>query len=166
MTAARCGPITRARAKRGEADAISSRYAVAGYDADRRRLRLVRQAVDGPDVSRGERARAEQRLSSLAKDLQVAKAAMHLRVPDRKAPIKMLGFDLDGRLWIERSVAEGRPHEADVYDRAGQWVARMEWPATIHLDLWAVHADKALGVTNAGLGAQRVVRLHFASASE
>lgn len=54
-------------------------------------------------------------------------------IPTRTQPLKALGFELDTRLWMERAVGEGQPGEADVYDRNGQWIAIMQWPAHVRI---------------------------------
>lgn len=155
----------RALGPNGEtADAVSSRYAVSWFDVHRRLLRLIQRPADGPKVSRRERQRAQHALASMARNLRISMDAIPFGVPENKAPIKNLGFDLEGRLWVERSVADGAAHEADLYDREGSWIARMEWPSNIWLDLWAVRGDAALGFTTAGPGLEKVVRLHFVAA--
>jgi hypothetical protein len=141
--------------------AVSSRYAILWLDISNRPITIVQREVKAPQVSHRERSDAETMLEQLARNLGVARSAIPFAIPRRKTPITDLGFDLDGRLWVERSVAEGEPREADVFDRSGRWVSTMVWPADVRLNLWTVQGHSALGVAVDGFGAQRIVRLHF-----
>ena len=89
-----------------------------------------------------------------------ASIAMRM-LPNRKMPLQALGFDLDGRLWVERSVVDGQPGEADVYDRNGQWSAIMQWPAGVTMRYWTVRGRTGLAVAEDEDGVQRVVRVQF-----
>ena len=90
-----------------------------------------------------------------------SRSKLLLRVPDRKSPLEALGLDLDGRLWIERLVADGQPGEADVYDRPGRWSAIFEWPRAVTMRLCAVRGRTGLGIEEGADGAQRVVGLQY-----
>lgn len=40
-----------------------------------------------------------------------------------------------GRLWVERTTADGEPREADVFDANGSLVLRASWPRAVRLGL-------------------------------
>ena len=44
-----------------------------------------------------------------------------------------MAFDVDGNLWIERSVSDGLPREADVYDTGGRLMTVVRWNREIDL---------------------------------
>jgi len=141
--------------------AMSSTYAVEVRDAAGKRSALLRLSVVGPTVSRAERQRGEQVLVAAAKANQISRRALRLAVPQNKPPLRALGYDLDGRLWVQRSVSDGKPNEADVYDTAGRWLSVMEWPADVDLSLWAVRGTEGLAVQFDPDGMPRPVKLTF-----
>jgi hypothetical protein len=143
------------------ADAVSSNYAVTWFDAERRRITLIQRAVTGPELSRREQRIANEELDRIVKDNGVSKASLAFGVPRRKAPLLDLGFDLDGRLWVEKTVPDGQPREADVYDRRGALLAVMTWPSHIRLNSRTVRGQTAVGVAVDSLGTNTIVRLRF-----
>jgi hypothetical protein len=152
----------RAHGPRGEtAEAISSSYSVSWFDEMRRRVVLIRRDFVGPELSASERRAADSSLNVVAERSGKARGALPFDVPKRKPPLRDLGFDLDGRLWIERSVPDGHPREADVYERDGRRVAVMTWPAHISLRHRAFKDRTAAGVAIDSLGTNTVVRLRF-----
>lgn len=144
------------------AHAVSSRYAVAWVAPDgRKRTLLQRATVSAVALSVKERQAADELLNSIARNTGVPRANLALSIPNRKMPLQSLGFDLDGRLWVERSVADGQPGEADVYDRSGQWSAIMQWPPEVKMRFWTVRGRTGIGVAEDEDGVQRVVRVQF-----
>ncbi len=143
------------------AEAIASRYDITWLDAANRIVQQVHGEAAGPDVSWAERRQAEAQLERLAANLRVPRKAIPFGVPKHKSPVRALGFDLDGRLWVEHTVREHEAHLADVYDRSGKLVARVEWPREVQLSYWAIRGDSALGSVRTRSGLERVVRLHF-----
>ena len=141
--------------------AVSSRYAVLWLDAQGNRIALLQQPGDGPLLSDREQAIAERTMDAIAKNTGKSRASLPFTVPTHKTPLSAIGFDLDGRLWVERTVADGTAHRADVYDHRGQWVAIMEWPSDVRLTAWAVRGATGLGVGADSLGTTFVVRLRF-----
>ena len=141
--------------------AVSSRYAVLWLDDRNHRIALLQQPDVEPALSDREKARAERTLDAIARNNGKSRASLPFGVPAHKAPLAALGFDLDGRLWVERSVPDGKPHEADVYDRRGRLAAIIQWPAELELDLWAIRGTTGIGVAVDSLGTNRVVRLRF-----
>jgi hypothetical protein len=149
----------RALGPNGEvAEAVSSRYRVVWLDDKRRQIAMVGREATGPSLTDRERGNAERTLGSIR---QRTDGKFPYGVPARKPPLAALGFDLDGRLWVELSVPDQKSHEADVYGRTGKLLGTAEWPADIQLRQWAVRGDQALGVGIDSLGIQRVVRLTF-----
>ena len=144
------------------AHAVSSNYAVTWVDAlGKRRALLQRAAVAAPELSAKERKSTDELLDAIAKNTGVARAKLPLTIPSRKSPLEALGFDMDGRLWVVRSVADGQPGEADLYDRSGQWIAIMQWPADVTMHGWTVRGRTGIGVAKDEDGAERVVRVQF-----
>jgi hypothetical protein len=143
------------------AQAVSSRYAVLWTDAQGRRIALLQREATGPPLSDRERGLAERTLDNISRNTGVGRAGIPLTIPRSKPPLRQLGFDLDGRLWVERMVVDGAPSEADVYDHQGRQVATMIWPRDIRLGMWAVRGTTGIGVGIDSLGTNRVVRLQF-----
>jgi hypothetical protein len=143
------------------ADAVTSNYAVTWFDAERSRVTLILRSATGPELSRREQRAANEELDRIAKDNGISRASLAFGVPRRKAPLRDLGFDLDGRLWVEKTVPDGHPRQADVYDRRGALLAVMTWPPHIRLDHRTVRGQTAVGVAVDSLGTNTVVRLRF-----
>jgi len=143
-----------------QAHAVSSVY----------RVRLVRpgwgdtvvgRALTPPPVNDQERAEGEQLLDQIAKRVGRTRAGLGLEVPRTKPPLCNLGFDLDGRLWVELCQASGQPRAADVYESTGKFLGTWQWPRNVRLSLWAITGEEALGVATDSLGVQRVQRVRF-----
>jgi hypothetical protein len=69
----------------------------------------------------------------------------------------------EGELWIERSVADGQPREADVYDANGRFIAIAEWPHHVDLihEFSVIRGRIAHSVTTDANDLESVVRLRF-----
>jgi hypothetical protein len=143
------------------AEAISSRYVVLWRDVRGKRIALLRGSAVPPGLSDRERSNASATLDAIVRQTGVARSSLPFYVPEQKPVLSDLGFDLDGRLWVERSVADGAPGEADVYDRTGRWVARMKWARGTRMSHFAVQGLRGLAVATDSLGVPRVVRLEF-----
>ena len=78
--------------------------------------------------------------------------------PATKPPLAGLKFDTAGRLWVERTTADGEPREADVFDTDGNLVMRARWPRDIRLGLesW-VGSDRVVGVGSGEFNEPHVV---------
>jgi len=140
------------------AQAMSSRYGVEVKDATGKRLALLPRVVSGPVLSARERQFASTTIKAIESRWN---ESLPFGVPDRKPPLADLGFDLDGRLWVELSVPNGQPHVADVYDENFRRIATMEWPSNVRLASWAIRGMTGLGVARDSLGTMSVVRLQF-----
>ncbi|MEP6764084.1 MAG: hypothetical protein ABJB66_07230 [Gemmatimonadaceae bacterium] len=139
------------------ATALTSRYDVQWMKVGGEDVEHVYQTPPKVKLSRGERDRAEQMLKSIARRIKLSRAQLDFIVPNEKPPLVALGFDLDGRLWVERSTRDGSPHVADIYQRGGSKIATAEWPRDIDLNLWAVRGTSALGVKRNKSGSKIVV---------
>jgi hypothetical protein len=138
------------------AEVVTSRYEVHIYDAGGKRVRTIARRVPAVPLSAKERAKADSTIEGAKPDLPFG-------VPATKAPIVGLIYAKDGRLWVERAVADGRPREADVYDASGRWIAVAEWPRAI--DMYNGHpfitGNTVTTVVADADGVERVVRLRF-----
>lgn len=147
------------------AEAMSSRYEVHVYGADGRLLRTLRRAVPPVRLSASEAKAAEKQLNERAETHKVARSAIPFGVPSSKAPLEALCWTIDGHLWVQRSVADGRPSEADVYDAAGKWIAVAEWPSKLDAMNQAVtpaiRGQSMLAVTRDSSDVESVVRVRF-----
>lgn len=157
------GPMSlRAISPRGDlARGISSRYAISWEDIHGRRIALVARDGEGPPLSAKEKASADGILESISKNTRISRSALPFRIPERKPPVAAIGFDLDGRLWVRRSVVQGQPNVADVYDRTGKCVAIMEWPANVSLGMWTVAGTTGVAIARDSLDTPTIVRLRF-----
>ena len=157
------GPVElRAFGPGGEvATAVSSRYSVSWFGSGMARVALLQRNLDAPVLSERERQEADSTLDDIAGQRKASRASLEFGVPERKPILRMLGFDLDGRLWVERNTPEAQPREADVYDRDGRLIAIMRWPAHVSLAQREVSGDTGLGIATDSDGVQTVVRLRF-----
>lgn len=138
------------------ADAVTSRYVVNVYDANGKLLRTLTRTVPKVALSAAERRLGD----SLVKASEVK---LPFGVPAAKPPLVAMYWSLDGDLWVERTVADGKPREADVYDANGRWIAIVEWPATLEMQygLPVVRGRTVHMVAEDADDMQRVVRLQF-----
>ncbi|MCY3610123.1 MAG: hypothetical protein OXH51_01190 [Gemmatimonadetes bacterium] len=142
------------------AEAVTSHYSINYHHPDGTVSLIEGPPLEGPVLSPDERTTAESRIQ---RDLDRSDLDNHpFGIPDRKPPLEGMFFDAGGRLWVEKSAADGdETREADVW--AGtELVARYRWPRRIN-ELptpWAT--DSMLyGVTTDSLGVQRVARVRF-----
>ncbi|MDE2805707.1 MAG: hypothetical protein OXN18_11250 [Gemmatimonadota bacterium] len=143
------------------AEAITSQYSINYHDPDGTVSLIEGPPLEGPMLSRDELATAESRIQ---RELDRSDLDDHpFGIPERKPPLEGMFFDAGGRLWVEKTGADGEEvREADVW--AGtELVARYRWPRRI-AELpspWAT--DSMLyGITTDSLGVQRVARVRFA----
>ncbi len=140
------------------ATAVSTHYAITWFTPTGHRIALLRGTGEGPLLSAAEREESDARDARISERLG---ARLPFRTPERKPVLLRIGFDLDGRLWVQRNVPAGAPRHADVWDRSGHRIASVTWPATIQLTGWAIRGAVGLGVQTEADGEIRVVRLHF-----
>lgn len=153
-----------AHALNGEwARVVTSRYDVEWFSGDGRRLRTIRRSAQGPLLSGAERERGQKSIDEFITSARVPASSIP-GLPGRKSPVLALAFDSDGSLWVERSVRDGEPREADVYDREGRLLTAVRWSREVDLlglQLVATSGSHALGVASDSVGVQRVVRLRW-----
>jgi hypothetical protein len=143
------------------ARAISSRYAVSWEDIRGRRRTLIQREGEGPLLSEKEKASVDRTIESISKNTRLPRTSLPFVVPARKPPLVAIGFDLDGRLWVQRSVVQGQPRVADVYDASGKLLMVAEWPANVSLGMWVVSGTTGIGIATDSVGTQSIVRLRF-----
>ncbi len=140
------------------AEGLSTHYAITWLDATGQRLALLESSGDGPLITPSEREAADSRDSVISARIG---ARLPFRTPERKPVLLRIGFDLDGRLWVQRNVPQGTPRRADVWDRSGRQIATVTWPANVQLMGWVIRGDTGLGIQTDDHGEERVVRLVF-----
>lgn len=146
------------------AEANSSTYEIAWLDPDLRLIRTLRAAGEPPRVSAAENAAARDSIAEFGKRMSASVDMNGVAIPARKPAILSLGFDLDGRLWVERSVPDGLPREADVYDARGRLIATATWPADVTLHYHAIRAMSGVAIrVDADTDVPSVVRLRFSA---
>ncbi|HET7273703.1 MAG TPA: hypothetical protein VFI91_00895 [Longimicrobiaceae bacterium] len=147
----------------GWAEGISSRYRIAWHHPDGSTQTIARPAVtSGPELSADERASAEERMDFYIEQFGVARFPFD--VPENKTPLHALHFDQLGRLWVELSVPDNQPREADVFDAEGTHVATVRWPDNVSLRAIYPARNVALGIAVDSMGVQRAVRLRLPQA--
>lgn len=108
------------------ADAVTSRYDVSIYDANNKLVRTLKRTIAPVALSSAERRKGDSLL-------KVDDVKLPFGVPAAKPALVAMYWSLDGQLWIERTVPDGKPREADVYDANGRWIAIAEWPASLDM---------------------------------
>ncbi|MEO7521829.1 MAG: hypothetical protein ABIW79_08440 [Gemmatimonas sp.] len=145
------------------AEAISSRYEVGVYGADGRLVRTLRRTVPPVRLSAREVKAGETELNDEVRFHKLTRSAIPFGIPTNKPPITTLSWSLDGALWVQRSTADGRPSESDVYDASGKWIAIAEWPSSIGLAAgrYLMSGKTMLATTRDSSDVESVVRLRF-----
>ena len=142
------------------AEAVTSEYSINYHNADGTVLPIEGPAIQGPSLSDDERARAQ---AWIDRDMEQLDLSNHpFGIPDRKPPLARMFFDRHGRLWVEKTTADGAAmREADVYEGT-TLTARYRWPRRIREFPvpWATESV-LYGVTADSLGVQRVARVRF-----
>lgn len=145
------------------AEANSGRYEVDWLDGSLRLLRTIKGKANPPAVSVTETAKAREYIAEFAKQMQAPVDLDAVKFPTRKPALNSLGFDQDGRLWVDLSVAEGQPHQADVYDSSGRLIARATWPGNVAVRFSTIKGMTGLGIrTDPDTDVPTIVRLAFA----
>jgi len=157
------GPQHRvAHAPTGEwAKVLTGVYAVEWFGSDNEPLRVVRRDLEPVPVTPAERDSVETRLVDELRRFGKRMSDLPWGIPDAKPPVRGIFFDEQGRLWVERSVAEGRPSKADVFERSGALAFSVEWPRNVSLLTAAIGQNAIVGVQVDELGVHHVVRLVF-----
>ncbi|WP_141491580.1 hypothetical protein [Longimonas halophila] len=141
--------------------AITDRYEVIRYNADGDTLHVIEHDVDGPALSDDERERARRSLQRYTDTYGVATSELAFGVPDRKPPIDRIFFDAQSHLWVQRSMPDNTPNEADVYDTEGALVKIVQWPNGVALHQGYLLDDTLYGTQTTEDGVPQVVRLQM-----
>ncbi len=138
------------------AEAVGSKYEVTVFDANGRIVRSLKRTVSPVTLSSSEQRKADSTITAQKTDLPFG-------VPSSKPPIEGLVWARTGELWVERSHLDGRPREADVYDRNGRLIAIAEWPASIDLlsGFPSINGTTAVAMHSGDEGLESIVRLRF-----
>ena len=141
--------------------AVTTTYRVDIYDSLLRPVTVIERDEQGPQLTAAERRNAVAHTAARRRDEEFY-PYVDSDIPDRKPPLRGLWFDRDGRLWIERYLAdEPQQQGADVYGVDGDYLFSAEWPRGVDFGLGAIRGDTGLGVQTDALGIQRVVRVRF-----
>lgn len=143
----------------------SGKYMVRWYSATGNPLSTITRDAVGVPLSARERQRGDSLMRAIAKRGQTTVSGLPFSLPDRKPPLSALFIDNDGRLWVQRTTADGAAHEADVYSPNGTPSFRAVWPANVRLDLAGrVRGNSAWGVALDGDDVPHIVRMEFSAA--
>ena len=145
----------------GWAEAVSGHYAVLWHQPDTTFLVTGVARPPPPELTADERRAAEERLALRLQRTGITMRDLPFGVPARKTPLSFLHFDRLGSLWVEVSVAAGEHRRADVYNRSGELVHEVEWPAHVNLILGQMDSETALGISRDSIGVERIVGLRF-----
>ena len=142
------------------AEAVTSEYSVTLHHPDGTVSRVEEPQLLGPPLGPSEREGAQ---AAIDRDLQRFDLRDHpFGIPDRKPPLAGIFFDRSGRLWVEKTVAEGEEiREADVY-AGSALVARYRWPRRVSVGgvPWVTESG-LYGTTRDSLDVRRVARVRF-----
>lgn len=146
------------------ASAVSSVYEIELHGPDGAVSQLVGPVDPGPPLSPAEVDYARGRLEGDMERGDFDEPPFD--IPERKPPLAQLFFDRGGRLWVQKTPADGdETIEADVYE-GGVLVARYRWPARVRAGALPWVTESALyGTTTDALGVQRAARVRFEPAS-
>ena len=140
----------------------AGKYAVRWFSSTGALLRTLTGGVLGPSLSAREHKHGDSLLMRAATRGQTTVAGLPFGVPDRKPPVRVLFFDADGRLWVERNVVDGAAHQADVYATNGSLAFRATWPANVELaSAGFIRGNSAWGISLDSDDVPHVVRLEF-----
>lgn len=143
---------------------VTTEYRVQLYDADGLRSYEIHRVARGPELSDAEHRSIRRGQDSLERATRPYRVGAYpdFAIPDRHPPVRDLGFDLDGRLWVELAQpAEAAEAHAEVFDATGGLIFTASWPQSVRLWYGSIRDSTALGISVDGLGTQRVARLRF-----
>jgi hypothetical protein len=145
----------------GVAYAIDTAYVVRWFDAQGNALARLQRLVNRIPYSTQEIASLEAQIANAAVNAGLSRDDLPVRPPEVKPAITNLRFDLDGRLWVFRSVPSGAMDEADVYERNGQLWAVVQWPRSMMMLSAAISGTTGLVLSREASGAERIVRIRL-----
>ena len=133
------------------ASAGSGAYVIHWFDERGRRQRTIHQAWNGAELDTVERRDSEKQLMDIARAANVRVDSLPFRTPRRSPPVVSIAFDLDGRLWVEKSVPRGANRLSDVYMPNGKYWRTVKWPPLKNIvflgaargrTIWAYFSDE------------------------
>jgi hypothetical protein len=136
-------------------------YAFA-WMGPRGKLRVIARTVPPVPLIAADRTSAEERFAAFMKRSQATRREIPFGVPTTKAPVRAIALDIEGRLWVERSVQTGTARVADVFGRDGALAGTVIWPASVAI----IPGGTARGWTAVGImsdtsDVESVVRIVF-----
>ena len=143
---------------------VTTDYRVQLFDSEGVPRHQIRRDVRGPRVGEADRRSINRQQDSLERVTRRYRIGAYpaFPVPDRYPPISDLGFDLNGRLWVELSRPEDATvARAEVFGLEGELLFTATWPAFLDLRYAAIRDSIALGIAVDEFGIQRVARLGF-----
>ncbi|MEX0894037.1 MAG: hypothetical protein WEB88_17845 [Gemmatimonadota bacterium] len=144
--------------------AVTRRYEVVVFNEAGDTIAHVRRPDEGPLLSPAERDSAAAKLASDEASFERMGATVSHRatVQERKPVLRDIFFDLDGRLWVLRTPADGDTHvRADVYERSGAPSFAVAVPANVDLTQGAIRGEAAYAIETGELDVQRIVRFRL-----
>ena len=143
------------------AHAFTDTYDLTWRDARGDTLYVLERDLPGPPLTEEERMHVDEVLSKWREDYADEISYFPFEVPERKPVLANIFFDTDGRLWVQRSVKDGAPNEADVYTRDGTLAQVVQWPADVSLGHGHLTADTLYGIRQGDDTFPQVVRLRY-----
>ncbi len=141
--------------------AVTTTYRVDIYDSLLRPVTVVERDERGPRLTAIERRNTSAHMAARRRAEEYYPYGDG-DITDRKPPLRDLWFDRDGRLWLERYLAdEPKRQGADVYGVDGEFLFSADWPRGVDFSLGAIRGDTGLGIQTDALGIPRVVRVRF-----
>lgn len=143
------------------ASAVSTHYAVRWQRPGTAGVQITRRTPTGPAVDTSELRETEAWLGRLEQMYRMPRTRLGLVVPTHKTPLRSLGFDQSGRLWVTFTAALGARPEADVFTAGVTDPMRVTWPADVDLRTLAVRDTVGIGVRIGSDGAESLVALRW-----
>ncbi|MEO7361929.1 MAG: 6-bladed beta-propeller, partial [Gemmatimonadaceae bacterium] len=139
--------------------ATNIRYAVRIVDGFGKQTALIERQLPLVKLKPADFAAFDVARERVATTTRQSAASLGGKAPQSKPAIANMWFDVDGRLWVEQSVATGEAHKADLYSSDGRWVSTMAWPDNVTLSNGAISGAVGLGIARNSEGLQSVVRI-------
>ena len=141
--------------------AVTTTYRVEVYDSLLRPVMVVERDLRGPRLTAAERRNTRAYMAARRRESRLY-TYDDGDIPDRKPPLRGLWFDRDGKLWLERYLAnEPQQQGADVYGVDGDHLFSAEWPRGVDFGFGAIRGDTGLGIQIDALGIPSVARVRF-----
>lgn len=141
--------------------AVTTTYRVEVYDSLVQRVMVIERDARGPTLTADERRNTRAYMAARRRESRFY-TYDDGDIPDRKPPLRGLWFDRDGRLWLERYLAnEPQQQGADVYGADGDYLFSAAWPRGVDFGFGAIRGDTGLGIQTDAFGISSVARVRF-----